>query len=138
QDPNTTATLRAACAAPPESSRRPENLRVAVSDHAEAPDRLPGAGLIVVVAVVDGQTPRVADTMRTTATVLGVSAGKVTADQLAPVAVSAANSGRDISGILVADPDSADHTTGRLPEVSRPGQRRMPSRVTGISTGARR
>lgn len=138
QDANATATLRAACAAPPESSRRPENLRVTVSDHAEAPDRLPGAGLIVTVAVVDGQAPRVADTMRTTATVLGVSAGTVTAEELARVAVSAATDGRDITGILVADPDSADHTTGRLPEVSRPGQRRLPSRVTGISTGTRR
>jgi len=138
QDPNTTATLRAVCAAPPESSRRPENLRLAVSDHAEAPDRLPGAGLIVTVAVVDGQTPRVADTMRATVTVLGVTAGKVTAEELARVAISAATEGRDITGILVADPDSADHTTGRLPEVSRPGQRRMPTRVTGISTGTKR
>lgn len=138
QDANATATLRAACAAPPESSRRPENLRLAVSDHAEAPDRLPGAGLIVTVAVVDGQTPQVADTMRTTATVLGVTAGKVTAEELARVAVSAATDGRDITGILVADPDPTDHTTGRLPEVSRPGQRRMPTRVTGISTGTKR
>ena len=71
-------------------------------------------------------------------TVLGVSAGTVTAEELARVAVSAATDGRDIAGILVADPDPADHTTGRLPELARPAQRRMPARVTGIPMGTRR
>ena len=58
--------------------------------------------------------------MRATATVLGVSAGAATAEQLARVAASAAADGRDIAGILVADPDPADHTTGRLPQLARP------------------
>ena len=138
QDANAAATLRAACAAPPGPSNRSRYLRITASDQDEAPDRLPGAGLIVVVAVVDGQAPQVAETMRATTTVIGVSAGMVTAEQLARVAVSAATDGRDIAGILVADPDSADHTTGRLPELARPAQRRMPTRVTGISTGTRR
>ena len=62
--------------------------------------------------------------MRTTATVLGVSAGAATAEQLARVAASAAADGRDIAGILVADPDPADHTTGRLPQLARPAHRR--------------
>ena len=91
-----------------------------------------------MVAVVDGQTPQVADTMRTTATVLGVSAGAATAEQLARVAASAAADGRDITGILVADPDPADHTTGRLPELARPAHRKMPTRVTSTSTETRR
>ena len=72
--------------------------------------------------------------MRTTATVLGVSAGAATAEQLARVAASAAADGREIAGILVADPDPADHTTGRLPQLARPAQRRMPTRVTGVPT----
>ena len=138
QDANTAATLRAACAARQEPPRRSTNLRVTVSDERAVPDRVPGAGLIVVIAVVDGQDPRVADTMRTTATVLGVSAGTVTAEQLARVAGSAASDGRDIAGILVADPDSADHTTGRLPELARPTQRRGPTRITGLPMGIRR
>ena len=58
--------------------------------------------------------------MRTNATVLGVSAGAATADQLARVAVSAAANGSEITGILVADPDSADPTTGRVPQLARP------------------
>src|SRR5262249_43538473 len=99
QDANAAATLRAACAGRQGPARRSANLRVTVSDEREVPDRVLGAGLIVVVAVVDGQDPRVADTMRTTATVLGVSAGAVTAEQLARVAVSAATDDRDIAGI---------------------------------------
>ena len=75
--------------------------------------------------------------MHATATVLGVSAGAATAEQLARVAVSAAADGREIAGILVADPDSADHTTGRIPQLARPGQHRMPTRMTGMTTEIR-
>jgi len=155
QDANTAATLRAACAGasgasgasgaagtagaagagsgPPNRSRQ---LRVAVRDDPHVGE-LPGAALTVVVAVVDGKAPRVADTMRTTATMLGVSASAVTAEQLARVAVSAAVDGREIAGILVADPDPADRTTGRVPQVARPGLRRMPARMTGTMTEIR-
>ena len=58
--------------------------------------------------------------MRASTTVLGVSAGAATAAQLVGVAVSAAADGRQIDGILVADPDPADHTTGRVPQLTRP------------------
>ena len=135
QDANATATLRAACATPPAPSRRLSNLQIVVADHDDAD--LPGAVLTVVVAVVDGQTPRVADTMHTAATVLSVSAGVATAEQLARVAASAASDGRHIAGILVADPDPTDHTTGRLPQLARPVQRRMPTRTTGTATETR-
>jgi capsular polysaccharide biosynthesis protein len=140
QDTNATAVLRTACAAPPEPSRRSRYLRVTASDQGESTDWLqqPGAGLTIAVAVVDGETPRVADTMRAATTVLGVSAGAVTAEQLARVAASAAMDSRDIAGILVADPNPADHTTGRVPELSRSTHRRMPTRVTGLSTEIRR
>lgn len=129
QDTNATATLRTVCAAA-ESANRRENLRVAVSDHEHAA-QLPGAALTVVVAVVDGKSPRVIDTMRTTTTLLAVSAGAATADQLARVAASAAADRRDIAGIVVADPDSADPTTGRLRQLARPGQHRTPARAIG-------
>jgi capsular polysaccharide biosynthesis protein len=135
QDANTTATLRAACAAPRAQSRPSRNLRITVTDHDDAD--LPGTVLTIVVSVVDGQTPRVADTMRTTATVLGVTAGAATAEQLARVAASAAENGSHIAGILVADPDSDDHTTGYLPQLARPAQRRMPTRITGTATETR-
>ncbi len=72
--------------------------------------------------------------MRTTATLLGVSASAATAEQLARVAVSADDDGHEISGILVADPEPTDHTTGRIPQLSRPTHRRQPTRLKGITT----
>ena len=54
--------------------------------------------------------------MRTTATVLGISAGATTAEQLALTASSLAADGREIAGILVADPEPADRTVGRIPD----------------------
>jgi capsular polysaccharide biosynthesis protein len=136
QDARVTAALRTACAAPPISSKRPGQLQVTVSDGDVEAQR--NATLAVVVVVVDGRNPQVPDTMRTTATLLGVSSGAATADQLARAAVSAATSGRQVTGILVADPDSNDVTTGRLPQLGRRGQRRIPTRMTGIATEIRR
>ncbi len=136
QDATVVASLRTACAAPPTSPKWPRYLRVIVSE-GEAEIQQDDT-LAVVVGVVDGRNPQVPDTIRTTATLLGVSAGAVTADQLARVAVSAVSDGREITGILVADPDSADATTGRLPQLGRRAQRRMPTRMTGIATEIRR
>jgi hypothetical protein len=94
--------------------------------------------LAVVVAVLDGRNPQVPATMRTTATLLGVSAGAATADQLARVAISAVSDGREITGILVANPDSDDTTTGRLQQMVRRPPRVMPTRMTRIATEIRR
>jgi hypothetical protein len=142
QDAKVTATLRAACAAPPASPERPGPLRLVVSDSDSGTEVPPDVTLAVVVAVVDGRNPHVPATMRTSATLLGVSAGAATADELARVAISAVAGGREITGILVADPDSDDATAGRLPQpvqhaVPR-GQRAMPTRVTRIATEIRR
>jgi hypothetical protein len=129
QDPGVTAALRTACAKPPPSSRRPAQLMVAVADQKDML-RPPGAKLTVVVSVVDGRAPDVAHTMRTNTTVLGVSAGAATDAQLVGVAVNALTNGHQIEGVLVADPDPDDHTTGRVPRLSRQVQRRTPSRIT--------
>ena len=136
QDATITAALRTACAAPPTSSKRPGRLQLIVSDeNVEVP---PDVTLAVVVAVVDDRNPQVPATMRTTTTLLGVSAGAATADQLARAAISAVSDGRELTGILVANPDSDDATTGRLPQLVRRGPRRMPARVGGIATEIRR
>jgi hypothetical protein len=138
QDPNFTATLRTACAewSPPAGPGR--MLRVAAVDDRN-PGGHPAALLSIVVSVVDGEQPEVPVTMRTTATVLAVSAGGVTAEQLARVAVSAASDGRDIAGFLVANPDPTDQTTGRIPQMLRwPPQQTMPTRLTGTVTEAKR
>jgi hypothetical protein len=62
--------------------------------------------------------------VRTTTTVLAVTSGAASAEQLARVAVSVTADGRDIAGILVADPDSSDRTTGRLPQLAELPRRR--------------
>lgn len=137
QDTNATAGLRTASAVPPSaSSKRPSLLRVTVSDDGNVA-READTALTVVVLVVDDQAPEIPDTMGTTATVIGVSAGAVTADQLAHTAVVAAAGGREIAGILVADPDSADRTNGRIPRSDQP-VRRKPYRPDGIATEIRR
>jgi capsular polysaccharide biosynthesis protein len=133
QDTNVTATLRTACAAQSASGRgRP--LRLLVSDDGKLGE-IPAA-FVVVVAVVDGQDPRIPDTARTSATVLGVSAGKATAEQLAQAATAASLDSREIYGILVANPDPDDQTSGRIPRLTRPG-RVLPTRVNGLSAESR-
>ena len=136
QEATVTAALQTACAAPPASSEWPGNLRVLVTD-SEVEEQL-DAELTVVVGVVDGRNPQVPDMVHTNATLLGVSAGAATADQLARAAMSVVSDGREITGILVADPDSADATTGRVPQLGGRGQRRLPTRMTGIATEIRR
>ena len=121
------AALRAATSP---SSRRSGQLQV-ISTDSDNLDQPPDAALTVVVAVVDGRTPQLADLMRTDAMVLGVSAGAATAEQLARIAASAAADDRRVAGILVADPDPADPTTGRLPQLARPTQTNMPTRLAG-------
>jgi capsular polysaccharide biosynthesis protein len=136
QDTNVTATLRTACAAgAPTASghRKPLSLLVAEDDRVGPLS----AAFTVIVVVVDGRDPRVPPAVRTSATVLGVSAGGVTAEELARVAAAAAADGRDIYGILVANPDPDDQTTGRIPHLP-PIQHALPTRVTGLATEIRR
>jgi capsular polysaccharide biosynthesis protein len=133
QDTKATAALRAACAAPREATAGPGRPHLMVTDDSDV-SQLPDDMLTIVVAVVDDEAPRVASTMRTSMTVLGVASGAVTAQQLARAAASAAGDGRDIAGILVANPDAADQTTGRRPQLARSGQHKMPTRTTSAVT----
>jgi capsular polysaccharide biosynthesis protein len=125
--------LQTAAAAAPGTGRSAQ-LQVAVGELPEG-DR-EAVALTVVVAVVDEGKPQVAELSPTAVTVLGVSAATVTAAQLARVAVSAADAGRQVTGVLVADPLAADRTTGRLPQLARPGRSQQPTRLTGTKTGA--
>jgi capsular polysaccharide biosynthesis protein len=137
QEPNLTAALQTACAELKQPPGHPQ-LKTVVTDQLDA-GSYPGALLAIVVGVADPDQPEVATMMRTTATVVGVTAGAVTADQLARVAVSIAADDRDITGILVANPDPVDQTTGRIPQVVRmTPQQVTPTRVTGKVTEAKR
>ena len=131
------ATLQAACAALQKQARPLGKLWVTVSDH-NTSSGLADVGFTVVVAVLDSQSPNAASTIRTMETVLALSSGVATAEQVARVAASALADQRPITGIFVADPDPADRTTGRLPEVGRPGHRRTPTRALGRSVETRK
>jgi capsular polysaccharide biosynthesis protein len=134
-DPEMITALKVACAGSWQGEDH-RGLRVAILGE-DGPD-LPGdIGLTVVIAVVDGADQRPMDTLQATATLLGVSAGAATAEQLACLAMSSAAAGREVIGLLVADPDPSDRTTGRIPQLPRVAPR-MPTRHNGVTTEARR
>jgi capsular polysaccharide biosynthesis protein len=143
QDPDAVAALSAACSTVAAGSRLPGSLQFAVGDLA-ASGKLADGGLTVVIAVADSRNPRLAAGVPATATVLAVSAGAATAEQLARVALSVTSSGVDITGIVVADPDPADRTTGRLLQLGQPSGPRPPAqhkrvaRLTGTGPESRR
>lgn len=136
QDMNVTASLHTACAAGAQMASvhgKPLWLQIAEDDQVDHVH----AAFTVVVMVIDGQDPQVPPPGRASATVLGVSSGGVTAEELARAATAAIASGRDIYGILVANPDLGDHTTGRIPRLP-PLRRAHPTRVNGLATEIRR
>lgn len=118
-------------AAVQQSPRRSGHLHVAFAEDDSMDQR--DAVLTVAVAVVDSRDVEVAAPVRTSAMILGISPGVATAVQLARIAASAAVNGGRVSGILIADPDPADPTTGRLPELGRPAHTKMPTRLTGVA-----
>jgi capsular polysaccharide biosynthesis protein len=127
-DENTAALRSAVASHPPKRA----GLRVAVADDGVV-SPAPGAALTVVVSVVN-PTSEPVGTPRTGATLLGLAAGSVTAEQLAIVASRAAAHGNPIDGVIVADPDPADGTTGRVPQVTRSAHRVTPNRLTSVAT----
>jgi hypothetical protein len=89
-----------------------------LSLHTAAPtasgqDRFPGAQLTVTLVVADGGAVQLPAPGRRTITVLGVSSGYATADQVAATALRCFDAGHAIAGVVVANPDPADTTTGR-------------------------
>jgi capsular polysaccharide biosynthesis protein len=92
----------------------------------------PVEDLVVHVAVVDRQRPelrvRAADHA---VTLLAVSAGAATADDLARVALAADDARHPIARIVIVDPDPLDRTTGRLLPSERAHHATLPSLMTG-------
>ncbi|WP_406832179.1 hypothetical protein ABEG17_04960 [Pedococcus sp. KACC 23699] len=88
--------------------------------------------LVVHVAVVDRQRPelrvRAADGA---VTLLAVTAGAATADDLARVALATDDARHPIARIIIVDPDPLDRTTGRLLPSERAQQAPLPSLMTG-------
>jgi capsular polysaccharide biosynthesis protein len=109
------ASLQAACARFDAEGQGPRpGLEVGsgvLSQRSTAPD------LTVTVLVLDRDHPTIVYARRPgTIMVLSVSAGSASAEQLARVAIAAADNGEPLKGIFVANPGSADQTVGRFPE----------------------
>ena len=77
--------------------------------------------------------PYLGDTPATAATVLSVGTATATEQELARVAVAVDDAGRRIDGIVVADPDQSDRTSGRHTMAERSRQLALPTRLTGIA-----
>jgi len=88
--------------------------------------------LTVVLAVVDRRKPELTELPESSVAILAVSSGSATAEELALTAVTADDVGSRIAGIIVADPDDLDRTTGRLLQHERSQQIALPTRLTGV------
>jgi capsular polysaccharide biosynthesis protein len=131
QDEKATANLRTACESRPDSlPRRTRPLELVVTRDVDS-YWIPEEVLAVVVCVVNGNAPRMADLMPATATFLAVSAGAARSEQLAKIAIRSAASGHRIDGVIVTNPDPGDVTTGYVPRPVGPPSRIQPTRVTG-------
>lgn len=92
--------------------------------------------LTIFVVVVERRLPYLGDTPPSAATILSVAAGSATEQELARVAVAVDDAGRRIDGIVVADPDQTDRTTGRHTIAERSSWQVLPTRLTGIASSA--
>jgi hypothetical protein len=118
------AALWAACSTAPGEEVRDGLL---VDTH---PDEVRESELTVVLAVVNRSQPGLERVPPSDALVLAVSSGAATAEDLALLAVAVDEAGLRFDGIIVADPDRLDRTSGRAVQQERP-PRSAPARLTG-------
>ncbi|MEI8411570.1 MULTISPECIES: Wzz/FepE/Etk N-terminal domain-containing protein [unclassified Kribbella] len=106
-----------------------------VGNHTEQP---PGpVALYIHLVLVDREHPHLTDTSRTNSTIVALSAGTVTAEELARLAVAAAADDRTIDGLVVTDPDPFDRTIGRVSQSQRRSSSRLPTLLTGTARRTR-
>jgi capsular polysaccharide biosynthesis protein len=108
---------------------------VVVDNHQEPPGKV---ALSIHVVVVDRDAPHLVGADRTTATIIALSAGSVTAEELARLAVAAAADDRAIDGLVVTDPDPTDRTIGRVTQSTRRIGARLPTLLSGTAKGTSR
>jgi len=103
---------------------------IVVDSHQEPPGKV---ALSIHLVVVDRDAPHLAEAEHTTNTIVALSAGTVTAEELARVAVAAAADDRTIDGLVVTDPDPTDRTIGRVSQSARRSGSRLPTLLTGTA-----
>lgn len=107
---------------------------IVVDNHTEGP---PGSvSLDIHLVLVDRDAPHLAGSTRTTSTIVALSAGTVTAEELARLAVATAADDRTIDGLVVTDPDPFDRTIGRVSQSQRSSSR-LPTLLTGTARRTR-
>jgi hypothetical protein len=127
------ATLRAAAAAwSPVSTAQANTLRVIAATDTDLAASLPKAALTVIVTSVDDGSPVVTPALRGQPTVLAVSPRVATPEQVARMAASATDAGGNVVGIMVANPEQDDMTTGFAPVLGRQ-PRALPTRMNGTT-----
>jgi capsular polysaccharide biosynthesis protein len=91
------------------------------------------ADLTIVFTVADRKEPTLGGVPNTAVTLLAISPGVGTREELARLAVAVDDAGRRIDGVVIADPDPSDRTTGRRTLDQRAMQAPLPVRMTGPS-----
>jgi len=124
QHQESAAALWAACSTAPGEEIRDGLL---VDTH---PDEPRESELTVVLAVVSRSQPSLEGVPSSDALVLAVSSATATAEDLALLAVAVDEAGLRFDGIIVADPDRLDRTSGRAVQQDRPPSN-APARLTG-------
>jgi hypothetical protein len=122
----TAAALWAACSRLEEGQEAPPGLSVGTRLEHE-----PQVDLRVQLVVLDRLEPKLLDFSTGSVVVLALSAGSADAEDLARVAVTVDEAGERIHGVVVADADHLDRTTGRLLQHDRLRQMPLPTRLTG-------
>lgn len=106
------AGLRAACAVT--RGREPGTAVVDLKADSVTSTELAGLAANVVLDAIDAANPQVGRSFGTT--LLVVSSGFATSADLARAALAASDAGSPITGVVVANPDPDDNSTGLLPE----------------------
>ena len=121
------AALWAACAIEHDDAVRPGLYVGEVPDGAKI-------DMTVTLVVADRKQPELSDVPTSATTILSVASGTATEQELARVALAVDDATRRIDGILLADPDQTDRTSGRHTMEERSRQAVLPVRLTGIAT----
>jgi hypothetical protein len=117
----------------------PRGMKEAAQPEAQAETELhetatdPPVDLTIVLAVADRREPTLREVPASAVTMLAISPGIGTREELALLAVAVDDAGGRIDGVVIADPDPSDRTTGRRTLDERALQAPLPVRLTGPS-----